>query len=162
MTVLTCKSTLAASLLAVAMSAQAGGARGALGGMANSLSDMLDKSIEHDRQMEILDRQHQLEMQRIRQQYELQRQANEAAAARQREAQQAAAAREREASERADRAARAKVEAAHPGWNQVIRTTDFWAWEKQQPTSIRRAIKESSDPDQIIMVLDLYKRDQRH
>jgi hypothetical protein len=150
-----------AGLLAAALSAQAGGAAGALSGMAQSLSDMLERDIEHDRQKELIQRQHDLEMQRIRQQYELQRQANEAAAAREREASQAAAARQREASERADRAARAKVEAAHPGWNQTVRAPEFRAWRDRQPASVQTVIKFSADPDQVILVLDLYERDRK-
>lgn len=51
-----------------------------------------------------------------------------------------------------------KVEDAHPGWQQVVRTRDFANWISKQPSSVRRLAASESAQD-AILVLDLYERD---
>jgi hypothetical protein len=52
----------------------------------------------------------------------------------------------------------AKVEAAHPGWGVIVRSTEFRTWMQHQPSSLRK-MAESPTADQAILILDLYKRD---
>ncbi len=52
-----------------------------------------------------------------------------------------------------------KVEAAHPGWIQTVRTKEFAKWMSQQPDSVRRLAQSNQAQDAILM-LDLYKRDR--
>lgn len=52
----------------------------------------------------------------------------------------------------------AKVELAHPGWIDLVRTNQFSTWVKSQPASVRR-LTQSDRAEDAILVLDLYKRD---
>jgi len=51
-----------------------------------------------------------------------------------------------------------KIENAHPGWQQTVRTQDFSNWKSRQPPSVLRLGASESAQDAILM-LDLYKRD---
>jgi hypothetical protein len=54
----------------------------------------------------------------------------------------------------------AKVDNAHPGWGVVVRSKEFTSWLSVQPDSVRK-LSVSPTADQVILLLDLYKRDSR-
>ena len=120
---------------------------------------------QHRQRMEQMEREHQmrLELQRqqeLRAEQEARRRQQDLAkleeARRWREAESERA---QAAAERAQREAEAaKVDRAHPGWVELVRTEEFGKWFDKQPTSVR-SLGASERAEDSILVLDLYKRD---
>jgi hypothetical protein len=132
----------------LASSAQAGGAwGGALGGLGDALQRQAELDQQADEQKELILQQHQLEMERMRYQFEMQRQAQERTA-------------HQQATQRAadDAAAERQVEAAHPGWRALVKTSVFHQWRQTQPASVQR-LGASPRAEDAILMLDLFKRD---
>jgi hypothetical protein len=136
-------------VILLASTAQAGGAwGGALGGLGDALQRQAELDQQADEQKELILQQHNLEMERMRYQFEMQRQAQERAA-------------QQQAAQRAadDAAAERQVEAAHPGWRAVVKTSEFHRWRQMQPASVQQ-LGASSRPQDAILMLDLFKRDR--
>lgn len=56
-------------------------------------------------------------------------------------------------------AAMAEVAKTHPDWAQIVRSQGFDQWLAKQPPSLIKVANDSWEPSQIIMLIDLYKRD---
>jgi hypothetical protein len=137
------RSILAASLLAAALSANAGGAAlGALSGMGDALSDIASRDAEQQRQMELIQRQHDLEMQRMQREFELQRRL-------------AAPPPPAPRPPAVDREI-ALVDRVHPGWRTLVATDEFGAWLQAQPPETRRLARSNSGAD-AVQLIDQYK-----
>jgi len=171
------------ALLTPGLSAAQIGAMGAAGfleGFGKGMADAARQWGEYEHEKALIERRYQLEEARVRAQYEreLARQVAEAErhnreVDRQRAEQQKAekqraeiaALQEQLARIEAERAkfeedrAVAKVEAAHPGWIATIRMPQFLAWKAVQPASVQ-TLATSERPEDAILMLDLFKRDQ--
>jgi hypothetical protein len=133
----------------LASSAQAGGAwGGALGGLGDALQRQTELDQQAEEQKALILQQHNLEMERMRYQFEMQRQAQERAT-------------QQQAAQRAadDAAADRQVEAAHPGWRALVKTSEFHQWRQTQPASVQQ-LGASPRPQDAILMLDLFKRDR--
>jgi hypothetical protein len=142
---------LAAAVLAVtfAHGAVAGGAMGAVGGLGDAMQsigdNLLRADLEAENQRKQVELQHRLEMERIaREQAQLQRSAVD------------------DDQRARNRAESARVEAAHPNWLKTIQSARFKAWLAAQPASLRAMAQNPASTDQVILVLDLFKRDAAH
>lgn len=152
---------IALAIVCLPTASFAGGAwGGALGGISQAGQNIGQQLLEAGLREDEMKRQHEYELERererLRQQYELERL--------ERERQQRQAELE-EKKRLADEQARQrnvdvlnKVEAAHPGWKQLVRTQKFSTWLNSQPQEIQ-AWASSPEPDVAIALLDRYERD---
>lgn len=118
------------------------------------------------RQEAAAEHQHKLDMKRMEREFELR--AKEQERIRQQDAQRYAADQQtikgkqdqRKPIERAQlELAMSQVEAAHPGWMETIKSPSFLKWRAVQPASLE-ALTSSDRSQDVILILDLYKRDQ--
>jgi hypothetical protein len=168
--------TILVSTLIFPVSALAQGWAGALEGLGRAGQDvgrqLMDEANERERlerlnkmQMEqdrrrfeyekqLLERRHQIEREQA---LEQQRAATQAKLDQQRVAEQAKIERLQLEAERV-KLEKAKVEQAHPHWEQTVRSPRFSQWRNTQPASVK-ALANSDKAEDAVLMLDLYKRD---
>lgn len=132
--------------------AQVGGA--ILQGLGESLQRWAVLEQQRLQAEELMQRQHELDMRRIEREHELRLDQ-----ARMDNLRREADERARIWQEKKEREHElAKMNAAHPGWVQTVRSDSFRQWKNQQPASVQ-ALGASDRADDAILMLDLYKRD---
>lgn len=123
-----------------------------LGAGANAMTPFLLQQAEQEQQKRLMLQQHNLEMQRIEREHELRMQSiREPEEARRRAAEQQANSFQSESQ---------KVESAHPGWVSTVGSSEFRAWQKQQPESVKQ-LGNSERANDAILMIDLFERDRR-
>jgi hypothetical protein len=129
------------------------------GGALQGLGEGLQRWAEMEQQRQQMRQQHEFEMQRIEREHELRMQQLDREDQRRRELQRAEHERQARAEQQAGASERHKVEAAHPGWLQTVRSDDFRQWMGRQPGSVQN-LAASPRADDAILLIDLYKRDK--
>jgi hypothetical protein len=126
-----------------------------LGGAAQSASDQLEQKMRResdlDQQKALMDRQHELEMHRIREEYRLR--------AEEQDRNRRSGVDRPTANQKNEQSVVSQIEAVHPGWQTLVRSSDFTNWMRRQPNSIRALANSERVSDAILMV-DLYKKDR--
>lgn len=127
-------------------------AAGALKGLGDGLQRWAEMEQQRLQAQELMRQQYEYDMQRIERQNQLQMQQLD----REEQLRREKAKQEYERQARSDE--RSRLDSAHPGWWQTVRSEQFKQWMDRQPASVQN-LSKSHKADDAILMLDLFKRD---